>query len=386
MPTSLSERELIDLPLRCGPPTQIRGVIRSTPEDFRVEELPAYDADGTEHAHLLLTMTKRGWSSEAALQEIARALGLRRDTLGMAGLKDRHALTTQWISIPAGQETAIAEFNHPDIELGPPKPHRNKLKTGHLRGNKFTLIVREVPRATLDTLTSRVERLKSIGLSNHYGVQRFGHDGQNLGRAQATLRKPLRNRSTRARLMCSVGQSAVFNAYCRLRMGRELENVALVGDVLQKTATGGCFVSEDPATDTERIRSGELCITGPMPGSKYKQGPSDSPAALLEAEAAAAAGYPDIVEIAARHGKRLPGSRRPILVDPRGLTMAEISEVSPGAPTNAALDPQTCSIELRFELPSGSYATNLLREILGHDPESPARDDGSATDRPDSAD
>jgi tRNA(Glu) U13 pseudouridine synthase TruD len=114
------------------------------PEDFVVREIPAYAPDGRVGAHLLLTLTKRGIGSEDAILELSRQTGIPRPEIGLAGLKDNIAVTEQWISVPFAAGPALAEFSHPAITLGPAHPHGNKLRRGHLHGNRFILVVREL--------------------------------------------------------------------------------------------------------------------------------------------------------------------------------------------------------------------------------------------------
>ena len=120
----------------------IGGKIKQSPEDFVVEEIPAYQPCG-EGEHLFLWVEKRDVSAEAMLKHFADIFRIRQRDIGVAGLKDRFAVTRQFISIPAKQEDLVSNANTDSIQVLSAKRHRNKLKTGHTRGNRFQLVVRE---------------------------------------------------------------------------------------------------------------------------------------------------------------------------------------------------------------------------------------------------
>ncbi|MCA9701136.1 MAG: tRNA pseudouridine(13) synthase TruD, partial [Myxococcales bacterium] len=194
-------------------------------------------------------------------------------------------------------------------------------------------------------------------LVNVYGEQRFGRGGANVEAGIAALsgRGPRRGKTGKADLIVSAGQSALFNLYAQIRAERGLLDTVLLGDVLQKRETGGMFVCEDPVTDQGRLEAGELVVTGPMFGGHMRSPTPESPAAMLEQEVLEQGGIrPNAL---AKLGRRVPGTRRPIRVWPTELHVEPAPAIS-----EPALDP---GLTLRFVLPPGSYATVLLREIMG---------------------
>lgn len=349
--------QALDPPLATEMLPGIGGVMRSRPEDFCVTELPAYAPDGRENAHLLLTMTKRGFSTEGALQEVARAVGLPRSVLGCAGLKDQDAVTSQWISAPAAARAALERFEHPRIELGPPQPHGNKLRRGHLQGNRFEIVLRDlaIPIAeALATAREKIDALRELGgLHNFYGPQRFGPGGANALRGLAAIRSRARRR--RGDLIVSAGQSALFNLYLLTRRSRTLLQRALRGDILKKTASGGIFTCLDPEAEQGRVDTGELVVTGPMFGGRMRAPPPDTPAALLEHEILELAGVSS--DAVSGLGRRAPGSRRALFA---GLHDVHV-RAAPAVP-EAGLAPGVC---VAVTLPPGTYATVLCRELQG---------------------
>jgi tRNA pseudouridine13 synthase len=271
----------LEPPRGCADLPDVGGVIRARLEDFVVEELPAYDSDGRP-GHLLLPLTKRGMSSEEALRELAQQLRVPRAEVGLAGLKDRDAVTTQRVSVPDRAASALASFSHPRIELGEPQPHSHKLRRGHLRGNRFVITLRQLPIPIDEAerrASAKLERIARDGLRNYYGAQRFGRDGRNVAPGIAALagKGPRRGK---ADLVVSAGQSALFNLYLAERARRDCLHArgtglkvlgrVLLGDILQKRETGGMFECSDVTEDQRRLEAGELVITGPMFGSKMR--------------------------------------------------------------------------------------------------------------------
>jgi tRNA pseudouridine13 synthase len=331
----------------------VGGVIRTIPEDFRVRERPAYEPDGRPDAHVLFTLRKRGFTTDDAVRAVAKHLGVGRAELGVAGLKDRHAVTTQWVSAPASSAPRLETFSHPDLQLGPARPHGNKLRRGHLVGNEFEIVIRQLVMSVDDGATQAAQILASLqargGVDNFFGTQRFGHGGRNAEQGIERLQQGRKGR--RADFILSAGQSALFNLYALARRADHTQRRVLSGDVLKKVDRGGLFVSDDPATDQARLDRGELVITGPMFGSKMKSPPPDTDAYERERGVLQHAGVG--ADALAALGKSAPGTRRPLLVP---VQDAEVDVVS---------DANGSGVRLRFFLPAGSYATVLLREIQG---------------------
>lgn len=300
-------------------------------------------------------MRKRSLSTEEAIHELARQLRIPRAEIGVAGRKDRDAVTVQRISVPERAAAAIERFEHAQIQLWDPKPHSHKLRRGHLRANQFRIVVRELDVA-LDEAQRRaqlaIEELTRVGLRNYYGVQRFGAGARNLEPGLAALAGRGRRRP-KGDIQVSAGQSALLNLYLATRAERSLLSTALRGDILQKRETGGMFECEDPSADQARLDAGELVVTGPMFGSKMRAPSPGTPAATLEREILDVAGIAPAK--LAKLGRKVPGTRRRLLVWPDW----------PLDPAVAVTDERGDGLRLCFALPSGSYATVLIRELCG---------------------
>jgi tRNA pseudouridine13 synthase len=335
----------------------IGGKLRAVSDDFIVDEIPAYTADDREHAHILLRLHKRDMNTEDAVRILARSLDVARRDIGIAGLKDKFAVTSQWITVPWSARGALDSFEHGQIRLDSASPHGNKLRRGHLHGNRFEIVLRELecPAATaVERIEAKLEILRAAGgWWNLYGEQRFGYDGQNLAPALSLLADGRVGRRDAFRL--SVAQAAAFNLYQFSRHEAGEMRVVLDGDILQRVESGGIFDCEEPEVDQARVDEGELRITGPIFGSKGRRPREDSPSGLLEAQILNELGIEE--ERLRSLGKNAPGARRPLQL---ALPDLKASIVEP-------LEAQQLGegIRLCFALPSGSYATQFLAEFRG---------------------
>jgi tRNA pseudouridine13 synthase len=286
-----------------------------------------------------------------AARRLAAALGVPEADVGTAGLKDRHAVTRQQLSLPppVTPEAALAAAVE-GVRVLSAERHGNKLRTGHLRGNRFTLVVRELA-VPLDEAVARaraiLERLaRPPGAPAWYGEQRFGAGGDNAEKGRRVLageRVPGGFRERR--LYVSALQSELFNRWLEARLADGLFARVIEGDVLKKTDTGGVFATTDPAVDQERLERGELAPTGPMFGPLMRPAPPEGTEAARREAAILAASGVDF----ARAGKLAEGTRRPLAFPV-------------GEPAVRALEEG--ALELAFALPAGAYATVVAAEIM----------------------
>jgi tRNA pseudouridine13 synthase len=320
------------------------GAFKASPEDFVVEELPAYEADGARDGeHLFVWLEKRGHSTQDVAKALARHCGVGDRDVSWAGLKDRHAVTRQYLCLPAKKaEPLVPSFVMEGVTVLRHARHRNKLKTGHLHGNRFELVVRGVrdPGA----LNTSLALLQSGGVPNFYGEQRFGVTSSNAERGKKLLLAGGRHRDRFERkLLLSAYQSELFNRVLALRLARGVFARVLGGDVLKKHETGGEFVSEDAAVDQPRLDAFEVSPTGPMFGPEMrKPGPE---AWALEEEVLTGDGVSLDTFLAG--GDETRGTRRVLRI-----------------PLAATCQVDGDTARLGFTLPPGSYATIVLRELL----------------------
>lgn len=332
--------------------------IRTTPEDFVVEEIPAYAPSG-HGEHLFITFRKRGLTTPEAVRRLAAALDADPRSAGFAGMKDRHAVTTQTASfafpIARDAEAQVARIALEGIELLGAARHDHKLKPGHLIGNRFTLVLRDVPEAQVEEARARLAAIGETGVPNAFGPQRFGRDGDNPARALAWLggreRGPRDRREQR--LLFSAVQSLLFNQVLEQRVRAGTWAIVLPGDIARKHDSGGLFavpLSGSELADAEaRAKAGLISATGPMFGAKMRW-PEGEPGALERAILAASA-LGEEGRLAALH-KLGEGTRRPLRlpVDEMSIDSSSLAGDERGRP----------SIAVRFVLPKGGYATTLL--------------------------
>jgi tRNA pseudouridine13 synthase len=347
-----------DLP-GCG------GQLRVELDDFQVEEIPLYLPSG-QGDHLYLWIEKTDIAAESLRRHVSRALGVSNRDIGMAGLKDRRAVTRQWLSVPRSAEERVSRVDTDKIRVLDVKPHRNKLRTGHLAGNRFVLRLRGVEPDALARAQAKIAVLLQSGVPNFFGSQRMGHGGSTLaagwaltqGAQQMTrVQTPdgtthvlhLGDRSLR-RLAASALQGEVFNRTVAERLARGLFSQVLLGDVCQKPDTGGTFTTDDPAREQARLARHEVAITAPMWGPKMVRPLGES--AALEQEVLAAMGLTE-AQFAVL-GALAEGTRRQIAIHPTEVTVQEASDDA-GVP----------SLVLSFVLPAGSFATVFVHEMAG---------------------
>ncbi len=319
------------------------GAIGSRFEDFRVDEIPAYEPSG-EGEHLYVRVEKRGLTTPELVRVLSREARVSEREIGYAGLKDRRAVTSQWLSLPR-TATAPETWNlPPDVRLLAASRHGNKLRTGHLRGNRFRIAVTSVPEGGVERARQLVAELERSGVPNYFGGQRFGRGGENLGKALSWLRGGGRARlpAFLYKLYPSVVQSEVFNRYLSLRRAEGFEHL-LAGEQMRLSGSGAGFAVEGVAVGGERWARRGIVPTGPIIGPKMR--PASGRPLELEQRALAELGLDaEALEVL---GRAAPGARRDLLVYPEGIELTE----SEGG------------FELSFGLPSGSYATVLVREL-----------------------
>lgn len=212
------------LPFLTGDLPGVGGVIKVQPEDFLVEELPLYEPSGS-GTHTYALIEKRGIGTREALNRIAQALGVLRKDIGSAGLKDARAVTRQWISVEHVEPQRLEQVSVPAVRVLQTARHTNKLKPGHLRGNRFVIRLRNPVLALEEAAHVAGEVLQVLtekGVPNYFGPQRFGNRDDNhwLGRAV------IRNDASEfmdlflGRPMEGVESEPIFHARSRYEQGR----------------------------------------------------------------------------------------------------------------------------------------------------------------------
>ncbi len=319
------------------------GHVGTEPEDFCVDEVPLYDFAGT-GPHTYVRVRKRDWTTRDMIRSLARTAGVSDRDVGSAGMKDRWAVTSQWLSFPETSTSPETWDLEDGLEVLEVTHHGNKLRTGHLRANRFTIRLQECEANALERAQAIVAAINERGLPNYFGPQRFGNAGMNVERSLRWIAGRTRGprKAHVAKFNASVLQSEVFNRYVSARRELGLDKL-FVGETVRLNGSGSVFTVTDPDADMPRLVAGDIVLTAPMVGPKARV--AEGPLVELEQAAIEAAGLDEAtLGRLAQFGK---GARRDILVFPEALSVEGSDD----------------GLALHFVLPSGSYATQLTREF-----------------------
>lgn len=317
--------------------------LRAAPEDFVVEEQMPYTLAGAGE-HLWVKLRKRGYNTEQVAKQLARTAGVTRREVGYAGMKDRHAITVQWFSLHLAGRPDPDWGSLPDgMTVVESARHSRKLKTGALSGNRFIIVLRDCI-GDRDAVLRRSEAIRTRGVPNYFGEQRFGHGGGNVAAARAMFAGSgsVRDRK-QGGIYLSAARSYLFNEVLAKRVLAGTWDVAMDGDAMILNGTRSFFVPE--AVDDiirRRLAEGDIHPSGPLWG----QGELPTRAATRALEQAVADEHPDLA-----HGLEQAGldqERRALRVVPQDLQAEWLDD---------------SSLRISFGLPAGTYATTLIREL-----------------------
>jgi len=320
-----------------------QGVIRKTPDDFIVNEIQSFELSGTgEHAFLLIEKCSENTDYVARL--LARFAGVRQRDVSYAGLKDRHARTTQWFSVwlPGKPDPDWQGLNCETIKVLQATRHSKKLKRGSLAGNQFMIRIRNWAGDKV-TLEQQLQVIMVQGVPNYFGEQRFGQDGGNIAKALALFAGEKVSRNQRS-LYLSAARSYLFNHILSARVDNKTWNQALAGDVLMFENSHSFFMAETlDESIIQRVEKLDLHPTAVLWGNGTTQ--LSTEVALLEQQVINQ--FDDLAQGLCAFGvERGQRSLRSYIQE---LQWQFID--------------QNC-LELKFKLNPGSYATALLREIV----------------------
>ena len=403
----------------------IGGVIKQRPEDFFVQEVPLYEASG-EGEHVYAEVQKVGLTTFEAIHRLANRLNVSSRDIGYAGMKDAHAVTRQVFSIQGTTPELVMAADIDGLTVQWAARHGNKLRLGHLAGNRFAIKVREVDATDVVKLQPVLDTIQKRGLPNFFGEQRFGRRNNNdqlgaalirsdneavlhllLGAADAAMddgrtmeaRRAFDRRDNNeamrlwprtgglerrvlARLMkthrpsaaihaidekirriwVAAVQSRLFNEVLALRI--DTLDQLMDGDLAYKHDNGACFHVESAASEQARCAAFEISPTGPLVGYRMTL-PGGEPLAVEQAAMAAVNLTPDVFK---QSGKlRVKGARRPLRVRPADVELA------------GGVDAFGPHVTVAFTLPAGAFATVLMRELMKTEVEEPV-DEPAAED------
>lgn len=319
-----------------------KGRIRQQPEDFIVDELSSVTFSG-EGEHVCLHIRKRGLNTEDIARQLARLANIKRRDVSFAGLKDRHAVTTQWFSVylPGVSEPDWQQLNSAEVEVMEVVRNTRKLRRGTLSGNRFRISVREfeVDSAQLD---ARLQCIAEQGVPNYFGSQRFGHAGSNLERALEMFAGRRVKREQRGHYL-SAARSMLFNRVLSARVHAGNWNRLLDGEICMLAGSRGFFASEAIDAQLEqRLLEKDIHPSGPLWG----KGELPSRDSAREFETTALQGLSEWCEGLEKAGLKMERRGLRLIVEDLQWEYADNTLV------------------LNFSLPAGCFATAVLREIV----------------------
>lgn len=343
---------------------QNKFVFNSTPRDFVVNEIPLYEFSG-EGEHLILYIRKKNLTTQEMIKKIASYFSISQRDIGYAGLKDKNAMTMQYISIPSKLEDSVETFNHENIKILSRVRHKNKIKIGHLKGNNFKLRLKRVFNIEKDKLDATLKWIKINGIPNYFGHQRFGNNGDNWKDGLDIIegKKKFKDKKVN-KFLINAYQSYLFNQWLSKRVEisillnkfseNEVEKVLdieigtlknikkqsnffkiISGDLMMHYPNGKIFECENIDDEVKRFNNFEILPTGLLSGNRVLK--SKNIAQVFESE----------------FDKELneSGARRYAWIKVENITSKYILD--------------RAEYELSFFLPKGSYATTVIEILRG---------------------
>jgi len=335
---------------------------KQSARDFVVEEIPLYEFSG-EGEHLIMFVRKKNLSTPELIGILARYLGVKNKEIGYAGLKDKHAMTKQYISLHKKHEEALERFEHDGVKIISKTYHNNKIRLGHLKGNRFYIRLKKVNPTNAIKIDEALKNISDLGMPNFFGYQRFGNDGDNHIQGEKIAKGEKRERNPRVRkFLISAYQSHLFNMWLSRRLEintlisnfepKELETLLnmpleqikklkaqehpfklISGDIMEHYPYGRLFDFDGTEEDLTRFNDRDISVTGLLCGSKVKI--SSDIAREIEKD------FDDEINA---DGARRYGWVYPTEVEGR------FNQVE-------------AQYDLNFTLPKGSYATVLIEEL-----------------------
>ena len=343
--------------------SKIDVLFKQSKDDFVVTEEPLYEFSGVGE-HLVLKMRKKDLATWDAIEILAKYLNCSTRDFGYAGLKDKNAMTIQHISIHKKYEEALKSFEHPNIKFVEMTYHDNKIKVGHLKGNKFFVRLKRVNLVDARKIEQVLGQIVTYGIPNYFGFQRFGIEGDNYKKGKeiidGKLREPRRNLR---QMYINAYQSYLFNSWLskRIEISKLIDafepneiyqkiNLPLdvvkrmkkqkhpfkvmTGDLFSHYPYGKIFTIEDLEEESEKFFNRDRVPTGLLSGNRVKK----SVDLAYEIEK-------DFDE-----NTKEDGARRFAWIFPENIESNYKEEKN--------------WMELQFYLPKGSYATEVISEII----------------------
>lgn len=319
--------------------------IKKTNSDFQVSEQLGFELSG-DGEHDYLEIEKDGANTAWVARGLAKFAGIAGSDVGFAGLKDRHAVTTQWFSVrrPAGDKAGWPKLELEGVRVLQEGRHQRKLRRGAHTGNRFRLALRDITETSGD-LSERLLKIRDAGVPNYFGEQRFGRGGGNLGMARDHFAGRRLSRGNRS-MALSAARSFLFNQILEDRVRSGDWNMLLTGDCANLDGSGSIFHVTD-VDDELRRRSDELDIH--PSAALWGAGSLQSSGDIAEREKRVVSRFPELMQ--GLTNERLEQARRALRLAVRDFSWEQDGD----------------TLWLQFYLVRGAFATVVLREIATYE-------------------
>ncbi|VAW66817.1 tRNA pseudouridine(13) synthase, partial [hydrothermal vent metagenome] len=297
-----------------------------------------------EGEHLWLKIVKDGSNTDWVAQQLAKFAGIKANLVSYAGMKDRHAVSTQWFSLHlAGLENPdFSALSDPEFKILEFARHDRKLKRGALSGNAFHIRITDLS-GDMPALEDKLNMIEQKGVPNYFGEQRFGRQMGNLYKAEQLFNRELKKLKKLQRgLYLSAARSWIFNQLLSTRIEQQSWLSAMQGEVYMLNGKSACFVDDNRDENFQRMLAKEINLTGCMWG----EGESMPAGEVLELEKAVAGEF--ALFSAGLESARMKQERRALRLIPENMRWEIMDNV----------------LDLAFDLPAGAFATMVLRECV----------------------
>lgn len=343
--------------------SKIDVIFKQNKDDFVVTEIPLYEFSG-EGEHLVLKIRKKDLATWDAIEVLSKFLNCSTREFGYAGLKDKNAMTIQSLSIHKKYEEALKSFSHDNLKILETTYHNNKIKIGHLKGNKFFIRLKRVGSIEKRKIEEALGLIVTNGIPNYFGFQRFGIDGDNYKKGKDIIDGKLKEKRRNLKQMyINAYQSYLFNTwlskrieisklitafepkeiYQRLNLPLDVVKQMkkqkhpfklMTGDLLSHYPFGKIFTIDELEEESQKFNDRDRVPTGLLSGKKVKK--------------AIDLAYEIEKEFEKDTGE--DGARRFAWIFPEDIQ------------SNYKEDKNW--MELQFYLPKGCYATEVIAEII----------------------
>ncbi|MEY8206071.1 MAG: tRNA pseudouridine(13) synthase TruD [Bermanella sp.] len=324
------------------PKLAVKGFFRTQLEDFQVTELSNRQLHAS-GPHLFLFIEKQGTNTHWLARKLANHAKVDLKAVGYAGLKDRHAITRQWFSIPYKDKLPDLShvFSKPEFTLLSQGFYGVKLKRGALGGNAFRIVLRNMT-GDKQAIEQRLELIRQRGVPNYFGRQRFGNDGDNLQQAHNMFANGKRPRNKqKGSMYISAARSFLFNEMLAKRIELNSWDRPMAGEVFGFAGSLRGFSQEGSSEELQRWRTNRIHPTCALWGKNESLAAGE----LLAIEDTVAAANPVFCEGLVNKGlKQERRAARMLVPDLFWMWQGD-------------------DLVLRFSLASGYFATSILAEL-----------------------